>query len=389
MVPRPYESKRPSDDARMSRLAWVLRPIFVALVGICLISAVWGGLMRAGVMWPALYAPHWAPIAAGLHSALMLCGFFGTVIGVERAVAVKHPWAFGAPLASALGGVLLLNQQYAGAADAFVLAAAVFLAVNTRIVWRQRALHTGVLWVSALVWLLANLRFMFMGLSETIFEAWFAFLVLTIAAERLEMARMTRLSPLAQTGLLLILGTLALGIILTPSHAPVGGLIYGAALVMLAAWLGVFDVARRTVHSHGLSRYMAVCLLSGYGWLAVSGLSWIAQAQGVQVRDAALHALGLGFVMSMVMGHAPVILPAVAGVKLHFDARFYVPLAALHLSLLVRLGPGAFDPTWTALGSGLNAAALALFVITVVSAAWAWRNRHGGAQPGRLSRRHS
>lgn len=373
----------------MNRLAWVMRPVFVALVAICLVSAVWGGLMRAGVMWPAMYGPHWAPTAAGLHSVLMLCGFFGTVIGIERAVAVKHPWAFGAPLASALGGVLLLNQQYHGAADAFALAAAVFLAVNTRIVWRQRALHTWVLWVSALVWLLANLRFMFMGLSETLFEAWFAFLVLTIAAERLEMARMTRLSPATQGALLLILAALLLGIVLTPDRVQLGGLMYGAALVLLAGWLGRFDVARRTVRSHGLSRYMAVCLLSGYGWLALSGVCWIAQAQGAPTRDAALHALGLGFVMSMVMGHAPVILPAVARVKLHFDARFYVPLSALHLSLLVRLGPGAFDPSWKAWGSGLNAAALVLFVITVVSAAWAWHQRHGGAAPGRLNRRHS
>jgi hypothetical protein len=31
------------------------------------------------------------------------------------------------------------------------------------------------------------------------------------------------------------------------------------------------------------------------------------------LRDAALHGLGLGFLFSMMLGHAPVILPAVAG----------------------------------------------------------------------------
>ena len=36
-------------------------------------------------------------------------------------------------------------------------------------------------------------------------------------------------------------------------------------------WLLLFDVARRTVHADGLTRYIAVCLLAGHGWLVVSG----------------------------------------------------------------------------------------------------------------------
>ncbi|HET8871691.1 MAG TPA: hypothetical protein VFM48_14685 [Aquabacterium sp.] len=373
----------------MSRLAWVMRPLFVALVAISLVSAVLGGLMRAGVDWPAVLAHNWVPTAAGLHSALMLCGFFGTVIGLERAVAVKRRWAFLGPLASAVGGVLLLNEAYAAAASAFVCSALVFVGVNTLIVWRQRAVHTVLLWVSAVVWLLANVRFMFMGLSETLFEAWFAFLVITIAAERLEMARLARLSRRAQIALVVILSLMLAGIVLTPSQIAVGRTLFGSALLLLAGWLGRFDVARRTVRSHGLSRYMAVCLLSGYVWLAVSGACWIGQAHGFPVRDAALHALGLGFVMSMVMGHAPVILPAVAGVKLHVDGRFYLPLLALHLSLLVRLAAGHFDSAWKAWGSGMNAAALVLFVITVISAARAWRARHAEGAVRLRTRRHS
>ena len=46
----------------------------------------------------------------------------------------------------------------------------------------------------------------------------------------------------------------------------------GAGFVALAAWLGAFDVARRTVRGAGLTRFIAVALLSGYAWLAVAGL---------------------------------------------------------------------------------------------------------------------
>jgi hypothetical protein len=137
-----------------------------------------------------------------------------------------------------------------------------------------------------------------------------------------------------------------------------------------------YDIARRTVFADGLSRYMAVCLLGGYVWLAIGGAAWIATAWGLPWRDTALHAIGLGFIFSMMMGHAPVILPAVARVKLQFGWPFYVPLAALHLSLLARLGWGAFDPAQRATGAALNAASIALFAATMLGAALAWRLDH-------------
>ena len=42
-----------------------------------------------------------------------------------------------------------------------------------------------------------------------------------------------------------------------------------------------------------------------------------------------LHALGLGFVFSMVFGHAPIVVPAVLRVDVGYRRAFYVPLATL------------------------------------------------------------
>jgi len=61
------------------------------------------------------------------------------------------------------------------------------------------------------------------------------------------------------------------------------------------------DVARRTVRATGLTRYVAVCLLSGYAWLACASVLLLvgdASPGGAQ-RDAALHALALGVVLTM------------------------------------------------------------------------------------------
>jgi hypothetical protein len=145
----------------------------------------------------------------------------------------------------------------------------------------------------------------------------------------------------------------------------------GAALLALAAWLVKQDIARRTVRGKALTRYIAVCLLAGYAWLGASGVLIAVMDALVPAspwRDAALHALGIGFVFSMVFGHAPIIVPAVLRVKLPYHPFFYLPLVLLHASLGARwLGlPFGFEVARIAAMG--NAVALALFIVTMLSA---------------------
>jgi hypothetical protein len=77
--------------------------------------------------------------------------------------------------------------------------------------------------------------------------------------------------------------------------------------------------------------------------------------------DAALHAIFVGFVFSMVFGHAPVILPAVLRVKLPYHPALYVPLALLHASLALRVFVSPLAGAWG------NAAAIALFIATAAA----------------------
>lgn len=354
----------------------VLRPSMIALVAFSLLSGMAGGLLRAGVPVFQALPSEWIMSTASLHAALMICGFLGTVIGIERAVALHAPWAFLAPISSALGGLLLVTGHTSAGIWLFMLAALVFVLVNVFIVGKQAAIHTYLLLLSALLWLGGNLRFMHHGLHNATLTAWFAYLVFTIAAERLEMARLTRPHAWSRPLLGAALAIVLAGTLLTEWQDDMGCVLFGTGLLALALWLMRFDIARHTIKAEGLSRYMAVCLLSGYVWLGVSGLCWMALGLGQSTRDAALHALALGFIMSMVMGHAPVILPAVARVKLHVDARFYLPLMLLHLSLFMRLVPGHADASWQARGSALNVVAIIVFALTVISAIWSWRRRH-------------
>jgi hypothetical protein len=360
-----------------------LTALLLACVATALVAGISGGLLRAGVV-PA-DVPFWLGRAAVAHAALMICGFMGTVIGIERAVAARHEAAWAAPLASGAGGVALLIGAHGLAGVLLCAAGAAFIAVNALLLRRQRAPHTALLMVSAIAWFTGNALFALGVAPHAVLPWWFAFLVITVAAERLEMTRLTRRRPGSQGTLYATLAALCAGAAVSSLAPAAGGVLFGAALLALSVWLFVFDIARRTVRSPGLPRYMAVCLLAGYAWLAVGGIAWAttawgAPAWGTPARDAALHALGLGFLFSMIMGHAPVILPAVARVKLVFGAWFYLPLAALHASLLLRLGAGAIDTAWRAQGALLNVAAIALFALTAAGAAFAWRRRHGGRQ---------
>ena len=84
-------------------------------------------------------------------------------------------------------------------------------------------------------------------------------------------------------------------------------------------------------------------------------------------RDAALHAIFLGFVFSMVIGHAPIIFPAVMRVKIPYSPLFYLPLIVLHLSLAWRV-TGSLSDVWLLRQSGglINGVSLALFILTLL-----------------------
>lgn len=379
----------------MANLPPPARAPLLVLGVIALAFGIAGGLARLGV------AP--APsLAVAWHGALMAAAFFGTLISLERAVALGEPWAYAAPLSSGLGGVLLLLGLKSGALALLVVGAALFTAVSVVIYLKQRALHTGVLALGAASLLVANA-----ALGHAVLEAvalgWIAFFALTIGGERLELSRLVRPPRAARMAFMLLAGLLFL-VSLGAAWQPEGALrAAGALLVLLAAWLARYDIASRTVRAKGLTRYIALCLLTGYAWLAFGGVAlFLVPGASRELWDAALHALMLGFVFSMVFGHAPVILPAVLRVAFPYRAVLYLPLALLHASLAARVaGDLAHEAGWRAAGAVGNAAAVALFIVTgavlVVSARIASRSiqrspqredRHQQARPEESPEHH-
>ena len=66
-----------------------------------------------------------------------------------------------------------------------------------------------------------------------------------------------------------------------------------------------------------------------------------------------VHAITIGFVLSMIFGHAAIILPAVTGLRVRYTAAAYVPLVFLNLSVLIRVGADLFKRIGLRAVSGL------------------------------------
>lgn len=345
----------------MSRIRYPL----LALSLLLLLVAIWAGMLRLGWRWPVLLPA--LPIS---HGPLMVSGFLGTLIGLERAVALGVRWAYLGPLATALGGIMLIfNLGGSLGALLIALGSLVLVIIFASIVRQHLAVYTVTMGLGALVWLAGNLLWLAGRPIYQIVLWWAGFLILTIAGERLELGRLLSLSRRVLRAFVIIAALFLIGIVVLLWLPDIGTRLAGLAMVALGIWLLRYDIARRTVRKYGLPRYTAICLLSGYFWLLAAGILILVYGQlvaGLQY-DAYLHAIFLGFVFSMLFAHAPIIFPAVVGVPVVYSPFFYVFWVLLQVSLagrvLADLGGWWQFRLWTGL---LNGIALTLFVATMM-----------------------
>jgi hypothetical protein len=335
-----------------------LLPVAVA-AGAALVAASWAGLSRLGL---AL-----GPAPVAIHGPLMILGFLGTVISLERAVGLGKAWAWSAPLLSAAAVVLMLIGRFREGMAVLIVAGACLAVVYVV------ALQVG-RWPAYLVveslgtggWLIAVGALLSDSRVVRAVPAMATFLVLTIIGERLELSRMAPGRSGTRRSLLVALAAALLAAAFIAVWAPDGGgRLAGVILILLSAVSVSGDIARRTVSMGGVAAYMAVAILAGYIWLVVAGALWASGAlvPGTQLYDPAIHSLFIGFVLSMILAHAPVIVPAVARIELPFRRSWWVALVLLHVTLAARvmgtMGGALLAWRWGGVG---NVAALALFV---------------------------
>ena len=353
------------------KLPSVLRrlPFLVLALGLLLLG-LWAGLLRMDWPWPLLLAT--LPMA---HGPLMINGFLGTLIGLERAVALQARWAYAAPLLTAGGVILLVAGGGPWGIVLLLCGNLAFLAVMGKIVAIHPTVDAGVIASGGGLLLIGNGLWLVGWPISQLVLWWAGFLILTIAGERLELSRLLRLSRPVVLAFVALITLYAVSLLIGLLWLRLGIQLSGVALIALAGWLLRYDIASRRVKAGGQARFVALALLSGYVWLGISGLLMLIYGGygAGPYYDALLHTLFLGFVFTMIFGHAPIVFPAVLRRPLTYTGWFYTHLILLHLTLILRVAgdlllwwPGR---QWGAL---LNGVVLLLFLLNTL---WALRRR--------------
>ena len=104
-----------------------------------------------------------------------------------------------------------------------------------------------------------------------------------------------------------------------------------------------------------------------HAWLGVAGLLALGMPNNVTSPDALIHAITIGFTLSMIMGHALVILPAVAGIRISYSPLLFAPLAILQAAVCHRVLADSFLMDWRWASALMTVLALAVFAILVVA----------------------
>jgi hypothetical protein len=341
----------------------------LALAGAALLAGLVGALFLVGTPLPT----EAGRLAAG-HGILMTLGFLGTLIALERAVALGRAWGYAAPIATGVGGIALVaGASVTTAAVALAIGGALLVVIYVAFSRRHSSFHGAVEATGAGAWVVAA-ALVAAGQPTALVTPWLAaFLVLTVMGERLELSAIMRPSARARAAFVVAVEVYVAGVTLTLILPEVGARLAGVGLLGIAAWAVRYDLARRTIRATGVTRFIAACLLLGYAWLAVAGVAWMVAGPMTAgpAYDTALHAVFLGFAISMVFGHAPVILPGVLRVRLPYHPAFYLHLGLLHAGLVVRVVGGnllEIPGAWR-LGGTLNVVAILLFLVASVTAA--------------------
>lgn len=363
---------RPTGRSRLLRRLPLLAAALVALL-----AGLWAGLLRLGIDLPPLQSN-----LATLHGPLLVLGFLGTQIGLERAVALRRriPWPYLAPVGAAAGATWLLVGLPTTVGQLLLALGGVALCVIFIAVHRiDPTAHNTVMGLGAAAWAAGAIVWLVDDQVVRAVPFLVAFLVLTIVGERLELSRMRKPTRLTRAALLASIALFSVGVVATLLDRELGVRLAGAGMLAQAAWLARNDVARRTIHMGGVTRFMAVALLAGYCWLAVAGVLWLHYGDLLGfgfTYDAMLHTVFLGFVFSMVFAHAPVIVPAVLGVALPYRRAMYAPLVLLHVGVVLRVvGDLTENVTAWRWGGVLDEAAILAFLAVAIATGATARRR--------------
>lgn len=330
------------------RVALLLTAGLAALIGLL------GALVRSNLIGglPAVVMPD-------DHGVLMVFGFLGSAIGLERAVAYRGGgkrhvrWCFAAPLLGGVGTLVLLVSttvfSLSGSGEALryghVVAAALWTASMAMLfaiyiaIWRRQP--SGYILIQLIASMLGVAGILLWAGridAAVLAPSWLMFLVLTIVGERAELARSVFSGHNIEIAILMLCLLNVLMLIVQCLNPDIGYPLLGLALAALLVAMISHDIARGTWNHGGLPGFMGTCMMSAYGWGLIAACIWVfAPMSGNGYwTDFALHALAIGFIVTMVIAHVCMIVPSIIHRPLPFHPVLWAAWTVLQLGLALR-----------------------------------------------------
>jgi hypothetical protein len=329
--------------------------VLLPFLGLALLAGMFSGWARLG--WAFAQAPTPGGGAAQ-HGAIMVGGFLGSLVLLEKVALLRQPGWLALPLVNALSVPLFWLGQPGWGLSCLLAGATAMLGVAFYF-WRKHPGPSTLLWLAGSLMLgLGHAKLAWHGFYPAAVPYWMGFFLLVVVGERLELSRFLPVSRPQYWLLGVFLAVWSLGILAWPFHSA-GFAWLSLLLTGVAAWLWQHDMPRRALARPGLTRFVAINLLVGYGWLGLAGLwPWFPLAPAF-AYDAYLHLYFIGFVLSMVLAHGPIVLPGVLGVNIKpFHPGLYGWSGLVQLGLLARLLGDVTGWTlarqWGSLANGLG-----------------------------------
>ena len=240
------------------------KKIFFVLpfVLVSLVIGILSGLFRLGWSIPM-------GEVAGEHGALMTGSFLGTLICLERIVALKKKWMYIIPVISGMSLIFFLlgNQRIAMIMLTIGSLGLVYIYID--LINRFKEYYFYIMMIGAIGWAVGNIIMIINPFYPQAAPWWIVFILLTVFGERLELSKFLPQSKLKRVTMIISISIFMAGIIL-PYHA-IGKYISGVGLLLMAIWLLKYDIARKSVKAHGMHDSRDRCFWQGiFGWWFVA-----------------------------------------------------------------------------------------------------------------------
>lgn len=310
----------------MKNLTYILFPLAL----LAMLTGMYIGFIRIGWVFPvsaSLPVPH--------HGILMAGSFLGTLISVERVYVLKSRWVWLIPTLMISSLVFMLLQQNQVAFWVLLVGSIGYLIICAQNYRTYKLKGDALLLTGAFFQIVAFATFMLTHSYPISFAGWLLFFLFTIVGERLNLTRFLPVPKKAAIELYIWFGVLIVSSFLYHFGFAV---VVSLCLWGVAQWLLRNDIALINIKRDSHYKFLGAALIGAYIWLFITGGLGLIKSDNPWLYDALLHAFFVGFVLSMVLAHAPIIFPGLLQIRQRpFHPVMYFWLIVLHASLFLRI----------------------------------------------------